>query len=652
VASEHDWHDFDWDSMDDDLDRIVAISRYYGSDPDFLLAGGGNTSMKTEDTLYIKASGISLADITRDGFVEMARGEVRDILTRSYSQDPLEREEQVKNDMLAARRHQETDARPSVETMFHEQIDYKFVVHTHPSLINGLTCGRKGKTIAGELFGDDALWVGYAPGYMLAKKVQSALTRYRKMHDGREPAIILLQNHGVFVGADDPQEVKSITDGIVAGLKAYMSRTEFEPVFGARDPLFPAVPTFGKGGLDSRIKELAPALRAMLTVGADGLCPIVTYNGSGLVMEFASSERAEALARSEAFTPDQIVYCKRKALWVSQKSWDEDVRSVADRMEAGIRRFVGRYEYIPRIVLVQGMGMFGVGDSKRSADTAAAVYEDALKVMKNSATFGGPHFMNGKQAKFIDEWEVEGYRRKVAAAQRASGRVVGKVAVVTGAAQGFGEGIARDFASEGAYVVIADVNLAGAQALADALNEQYGDGKAIAIRTDVTDEESVSNMIMETVREYGGIDILVSNAGVLRAGSVKTMSLKDFEFVTKVNYIGYFLCVKHAAPVMASQHKHDPAYTSDIVQINSKSGLQGSNKNAAYAGSKFGGIGLTQSFALELVEDGIKVNSICPGNFLDGPLWSDPEKGLFVQYLRASKVPGAKTVEDVRRFYE
>ena len=648
MASKYDWHDFEWDSMGDDLDRIVALSNYYGSDPDFLLAGGGNTSMKTEDSLFIKASGFSLAGIGRDGFVEMVRDKVRDILIESYSRDPLKREEQVKNDMLAARRYRESDARPSVETMFHEMVGYKFVVHTHPSLINGLTCGKKGEAIVKEMFGDDAIWISYAPGYTLAKKVQSALKRYREVHSDRKPAIIFLQNHGVFVGADHPQGIKSITDGIVAGLKAYMSQAKFDPVFGKRDPSFPE-------GLDqdSKIIELAPALRGILAANdPTAICPTIVYNESGLVKEFVSSEHGKMLAQSEAFTPDQIVYYKRKPLWVGQKSWDEDAQSVVTRMEAEIRRFIGRYGYPPRIVVIQGMGIFGVGDSKRSADTALAVYEDTLKIMKNSAAFGGPHFMSSKQAKFIDEWEVENYRRKIAAAESASGRVAGKVAVVTGAAQGFGEGIARDLAKEDAYVVIADINLAGAQALVDAINEEYGDGKAIAVKTDVTDEESVSNMVAGAVREYGGIDIFVSNAGVLRAGSVKTMPLKDFEFVTKVNYIGYFLCVKHAAPVMAAQHKANPAYTMDIIQINSKSGLQGSNKNAAYAGSKFGGIGLTQSFALELVEDGIKVNSVCPGNFLDGPLWSDPENGLFVQYLRAGKVPGAKTVEDVRKSYE
>jgi len=233
-----------------------------------------------------------------------------------------------------------------------------------------------------------------------------------------------------------------------------------------------------------------------------------------------------------------------------------------------------------------------------------------------------------------------------------SGRLAGKIAIVTGGAQGFGKGIAESMAAEGAYIAVADLNLEGAIVCARELNAHFGVDTAIAVQVDVSDEVSVEKMVHETVLSFGGLDILVSNAGILIAGSLGDFSKDSFELVTKVNYTGYFLCAKYASVPMKIQHSFAPGYLMDIIEINSKSGLEGSNKNFAYAGSKFGGIGLTQSFAMELVEFGIKVNAICPGNLLDGPLWSDPEHGLFRQYLDSGKVEGAKTIEDIRKFYE
>lgn len=240
-------------------------------------------------------------------------------------------------------------------------------------------------------------------------------------------------------------------------------------------------------------------------------------------------------------------------------------------------------------------------------------------------------------------------------APKLSGRaavVSNKVCVVTGGAQGFGEGIVRELIQNGALVFIADLNVDGASKLAAELNAAAGRTVAFGVAVNVTDEESVQTMVREIVAKVGGIDLFVSNAGVLKAGSVKEMTLKDFQFVTDVNYIGFFLCTKHVAPVMEVMNQPSGRYYTDIITISSKSALQGSNKNGAYAGSKFGSVGLVQSFAKELVADNTKVNTICPGNFFDGPLWSDPERGLFVQYLNAGKVPGAQTIDDVRHFYE
>ena len=227
-----------------------------------------------------------------------------------------------------------------------------------------------------------------------------------------------------------------------------------------------------------------------------------------------------------------------------------------------------------------------------------------------------------------------------------------KVMAISGGAMGYGEGIARLLFGEGANVVIMDINEKAGWALTRELNSQISTHRAWFVKADVSSLDSMEEAVYETILEFSGLDVIISNAGVLKAGSIEDLEPDDFDFVTRVNYFGYYHCVKAAVPVMKLQNRFSEGNFGDIIQINSKSGLEGSKKNFAYAGSKFAGVGLTQSFAKELIGDRIKVNAICPGNFFEGPLWSDPKNGLFIQYLNAGKVPGATTIEDVKRHYE
>lgn len=387
----------------------------------------------------------------------------------------------------------------------------------------------------------------------------------------------------------------------------------------------------------NRIMQVVPALRMIFS---DKKYRTLRVLNSELARLFSDDASNQAVLLNMKGIGDEL-QLPRRYLFLNHDNLD-------DLLEVVKREYNSSF-ILPCMLLIKGIGAIMVGDDASDCYATMNMFQDrfieAYKILSKEKNISiDEHLLKKLEIpSFNTTYNDEAIKNSVS---------YNKTIIVTGAAQGFGEGIARNLILKGANIVVADLNEEVGKKTVEQFNSLTKNNRAIFVKTDVSDMDSITNMVQTAVVEFGGIDTFISNAGVLRAGGLDDMSPQDFDFVTKINYNAYFYCTKIVSKVMKLQTKYaHKDYYADIIQINSKSGLRGSKANFAYAGGKFGGIGLTQSFALELAPHRIKVNSICPGNYYEGPLWSDPENGLFTQYLKAGKVPGAKTVEEVKAFY-
>ncbi len=369
--------------MNDKLQELVAISRYYGSDPGYVIAGGGNTSFKNDRYIWVKASGTELGTIDESGFVQLDRSRLRVIGVKQYSRDVQRRESEVKEDLLAARVDPEKGLRPSVETSLHDLIGYPFVVHTHPTLVNALMCSRQAERKTRELFGEEVMFVEPAAGYSLFVKVKERLPRYRRRY-GKDPQLIFLQNHGIFVSAETTQEIRDLYAMVSQRLQEIIRPEEITEL---------------------PVTEKARKLREELARLAGEKTVVLRHNT--LHRHFYGDEKAFR-AVSVPFTPDIMVYCGAEYIW----SGKQTLPDILEEVKKGIENYRKKYGKDPVIVLVKDMGLFAMGEKERVAHTALDVYEDFMKVSKYSEVFGGPHPMSQEMIDFILGWEVEHYRRE------------------------------------------------------------------------------------------------------------------------------------------------------------------------------------------------------------------------------------------------
>jgi rhamnose utilization protein RhaD (predicted bifunctional aldolase and dehydrogenase) len=376
------------------LQDLAEISRFYGSNSDYVIAGGGNTSFKDRDYLYIKASGASLANARPGDFVKMNRAALAAIWEKTYPADTDAREAAVLADMMAARAPGEEHKRPSVETLLHDILPFAFVVHTHPSLVNGLTCARHGREAARELFAG-SVWVpSINPGYVLSKTVKDAMNSY-KAERGKAADLIFLQNHGVFVGAGTVDEIRGVYSGVMEVIGGRIKR---KPDLGGKASSF--------GNSDSIAGELK---RAAARISGEPAW-FVQFERNGELGRFLAGKEAFAPV-SSAFTPDHIVYAGSDPLFLESGAAEntENAGALAEALEKH-REKTGR---LPKVVAVRGLGIFGLGSSEKAAANAVELFNDAAKVAVYAESFGGPLFMPPEQIAFINNWEVERYRSKV-----------------------------------------------------------------------------------------------------------------------------------------------------------------------------------------------------------------------------------------------
>ncbi|HTY78522.1 MAG TPA: bifunctional rhamnulose-1-phosphate aldolase/short-chain dehydrogenase [Candidatus Bathyarchaeia archaeon] len=627
----------------DRLGLLVYASRLIGAETSLVVWGGGNTSIKLAErdhrgrdvrVLRVKGSGSDLKSIEKKHFPGVRMDDVLALLERQDMGD----QEMV--DYLAHALQEPSSPRPSIETLLHGFLPAEAVIHTHADAIVSLTNNDRAADTLREVYGEEVIALPYRrPGFLISREVAETFARHPRAK------ALLLEKHGTICwGATVKEAYLSTIDLISRAEEAIAHRAKGRARFGGV-----AVPAASPEERRMVALAVAPVLRGL--VGRDKRV-VVGFDDAPDVLEFASSREAAALSSVGPATPDHTIYTKRLPCFAPVDD-PRDPGKVAQAITSAVERFVADYtayfntgnaggtaaltDPFPRVVTVAGLGMFTTGKDKRTAGIVSDIYHHTISVLGAATSFGQYVSLSARDAFDVEYWPLELYKLAQAPPEKELAR---RIALVTGGASGIGRAAALRLAAEGAHVIVADLDAAGARKVADEVVAAAGSGRALGLGMDVAREASVRAAFEEAVLAYGGVDIVVSNAGIAHSSPVDQMALADWERSFAVNSTGHFLVAREGMRVLKAQ-----GLGGAFVFVATKNVMSPGKDFAAYSAAKAAEAQLAKVLALEGGPHGIRSNIVNPDAvFRDSKLWSEEVRR---ERARAQGI----TVEQLEDFY-
>ena len=612
------WSDSHTHGMDE-LDKLVYMSRIIGEDTSLVVWGGGNTSIKVVEkdfrdrdvnAMWIKGSGSDMKSIVRRQFPRLRMDDILPLFERDQMSD---------EDMVAYLEvclMDPSSPRSSIETLLHAFLPFMSVAHSHADAVVALTNNEDASTVLQNVYGGEIATVEYLrPGFLLSKLVGLAVQEHEPIKG------VVLLNHGLFTWGDSTKAAYDQHIDLVTRAEEYI-KLGSKTVFGswARNPL-------DRQERHGVAAQVAATLRGLVSTHQQ---MVLRYDDSDDVLEFIGSAEGRRLSGIGPATPDHLIHTKRKPLWLNVED-PTNPEVIKEALVQGMATYAEEYSQwyqahtsgehpmldpYPRVVLLPGVGMWTTGKDAQAALITGDIYHHTISVMRSAQSVSEYTSLTPQDAYDAEYWPLELYKLTLAPPEKELAR---KVALVTGAASGIGKAIALKLALEGAHVAVTDLDVEGAQAVAQEISAVNGFNRGMAFQMNVADEGQVAKAFQDLRLAYGGLDILVSNAGIAPVGAIDTLTLSDWQKALDINTTGHFLVAASAVKLMKEQ-----ATGGSLVFIGTKNVPAPGAEFGAYSVSKAGEVQLARVLALETGQHGIRVNVVNPDAIFQGSqLWSE-----------------------------